>query len=301
MAVGDIITATRYNNLQTRIAAIFGTGSGTNGYGQSVASSAVSAGTTVTAAQINNIVNDMIKARTHQTGSAPGTVTTVAVGDLIAENTSTDPNGTLKGIADFETLMTDIEADKFLIAGSQASAATGISNSSSSAWNGTRTHEVRMTFTSSNSIRHFFNSGGELRTSASLTGGSGAKDSDWATMLSNMGTIKMNYTQTVSTGTGSGSSIGFYDLTASYQTIFSKSGSGVYAENDYIVQARSASSTTIDFKILFQDDDAGDQTGLGPPVDENVTGTLTSTVSYLRASGSNVSVAAPAFSNTTTY
>lgn len=301
MAVGDLITATRYNNLQTRIATIFGNGSGTDGYGQSVASSQVSVGNTVTATQINNIINDMIKARTHQLGSAPATVTTVAIGDVIAENTSTNPNGTLKGYADFESLMSEIESDKFLIAGGQSSAATGISHASSSSWNTSRTHEVRMTFTSSDTIRHFFNSGGELRTSASLTGGSGAKSSDWATMLSNMGTIKMNYTQTTSTGTGSGSSIGFYDLTASYQTIFTKSGSGVYAENDYLVQARSASSTTIDFKILFRDNDTGDQTGLGPPVDEVVTGTLTSTVSYLRASGSNVSVAAPAFSNTTTY
>jgi hypothetical protein len=301
MAVGDPITATRYNNLQTRIATIFGNGSGTDGYGQSVASGQVSVGDTVTAVHINDIVNDMVKARTHQLGSSPTTVSTVAVGDLIAENTSTNPNGTLKGLADFESLMSEIESGKFLIAGSQSTAATGISNSSSSSWNGTRTHEVRMSFSNSNTIRHFFNSGGELRTSASLTGGSGAKGSDWATMLSNMGTIKMNYTQTTSTGTGSGSSIGFYDLSASYQTIFTKSGSGVYAENDYIVQARSSSSTTVDFKILFQDDDAGDQTGLGPGVDENVTGTLASTVSYLRASGSNVSVAAPAFSNTTTY
>jgi len=296
MAVGDLITATRYNNLQTRIATIFGTGSGTDGYGQSVASSQVSIGTTISAAQVNNIVNDMVKARTHQIGSAPGTVTTVSTGDVVAENTSTDPNGALKGYADFESLMTDIEADKFLVAGGQSTAATGISHASSASWNATRTHEVRMTFTSANAARYFFNSGGELRTSASLTGGSGAKDSDWATMLSNMGTIKMNYTQTTSTGTGAGSSIGFYDLTASYQTIFTKSGSGVYSANDYVVQARSASSTTVDFKILFQDDAGGN-----PNFDENVTGTLTSTVSYLRASGSNVSVAAPAFSNTTTY
>lgn len=301
MAVGDIITATRYNNLQSRIAAIFGTGSGTDGYGQPVASSQVSVGNTVTATHINNIVNDMVKARIHQVGSAPTTVSVVSVGDLIAENTSTNPNGTLKGYADFESLMSTVENDKLLLAGSQSTAAAGVSHTSSAAWNGTRTHQVRMTFASSNARRHFFNSGGELRTSASLTGGSGSKDSDWATMLSNMGTIKMNYTQTTSTGTGSGSSIGFYDLTATFQTVFTKSGSGVYAENDYIVQARAETSTTVDFKILFRDDDAGDQTGIGPAVDENVTGTLTSTVSYLRASGSNVSVAAPAFVNTATY
>ena len=49
MAVGDIITAARYNNLQSRVATIMGTGSGDEGYGQSLNSSQVAAAEKVTA------------------------------------------------------------------------------------------------------------------------------------------------------------------------------------------------------------------------------------------------------------
>ena len=38
MAVGDIITAARYNNLQSRVATIMGVGSGDDGYGQIIRS-----------------------------------------------------------------------------------------------------------------------------------------------------------------------------------------------------------------------------------------------------------------------
>ena len=41
MAVGDIITAARYNNLQSRVATIMGVGSGDDGYGQNLSSSQV--------------------------------------------------------------------------------------------------------------------------------------------------------------------------------------------------------------------------------------------------------------------
>ena len=36
MAVGDTITAARYNNIRARVAAVLGLGAGDEGYGQSV-------------------------------------------------------------------------------------------------------------------------------------------------------------------------------------------------------------------------------------------------------------------------
>ena len=118
-----------------------------------------------------------------------------------------------------------------------------------------------------------------------------------------MGTIKFNYTQTSATGTGTGSNIGNYDLTGTYQTIFTKTGSGVYAENDYNIAARADSSSVLNFRIQFRDDDAGDQTTFGPgsgPVDEDVTGRITSSIQQLRATGSNVQVASPSYTNVST-
>ena len=41
MAVGDIVTAARFNNLQARIATVMGVGGGAEGYGQSLDSNSV--------------------------------------------------------------------------------------------------------------------------------------------------------------------------------------------------------------------------------------------------------------------
>lgn len=295
MAVGDTITAARYNNVQARIQTIMGTGSGTDGYGQTLASATVSTGGTITALHMQNLYDDMIAARIHQTGATPTSIADMATGDVVAEDVSTDPNGAAKGYADFESLMSDIEGDKFLIDSSQASVEAAISSVRATSWSGVLTHTFTVTFGSANLRRHFFNAGGEIRFSATLSGTSGSKGTDWQTMLSNMGTIKFDYTQTTTTGTGTGSSLGNYDLTSVFQTVFTKTGSGVYAENDYNIQAKELSSTEIQFQIEFRDDDVGD-----PAVDESVTGTLTSTIQQYRPTGLYVEVTTPSYANNIT-
>jgi hypothetical protein len=70
--------------------------------------------------------------------------------------------------------------------------------------------------------------------------------------------------------------------------------SGSYAENRYYIYARrDAGSTQLILTIEFQDNDLGDQVGLGPAVDENVDGTLNSVIGQFRPSGANVSVTGP--------
>ena len=124
-----------------------------------------------------------------------------------------------------------------------------------------------------------------------------------------MRSIKFGRTDTTCTGTGTTTSIGNADLTAIYQTIFTKVGSGNYAENEYEIQARysvvDGEPKVLQFSVRFEDNDAGDQqpvtSGIGPAgpaEDEDVTGTITSTIQQLRATGSNVEVTTPSYSNT---
>jgi len=299
---GNNINAADYNGLQSRIENILGNGSGTSGYGQSVSSAQVSVGDTVTAAQMDAARTDMDKAKAHQTGSNTS-LGNIAVGDIIgADASGADIDSlteTTKGFNDYLAEMTTIESDKLLIDATQASTEAATSSQRTSAWNGTITHSFTVTFNDADHRRHFFNSGGQIWFDATLTGGSGSKDTDWQTILSNMGTIKFDYTATTATGTGTGSAIGNYDLTSTYQTIFTKSGSAaVYAENEYEIRAKENSTTVIEFEVRFEDNDAGDQTGSGPAQDENVGGTLDSTIRQRRATGSNVSVASPSYSNT---
>ena len=59
MAVGDLITATRYNTLQTRVENILGNGSGSEGYGETTASNQVAVGNLVTASHVNQLRTDI--------------------------------------------------------------------------------------------------------------------------------------------------------------------------------------------------------------------------------------------------
>ena len=299
------ITAARINNLQSSIALILGSGSGQNGYGQAVTSQAVNnTGDIATAADMNAIYADILTARVHQVGAGDiGIAEVVQNLNVISEDTSfnvdefgvttADPTGFKKGIADFETLMTQVQTDKAVLHSSQAALEPAIASARSSTWNGLLYHEVTVTFSSVNARRFFFNTGSELRISANNTGASTPKGLDWNQLCTQAGTIKFSANTKTST-TGGGTAIGNYDLTPAYQNIYQKIGSGtysaVYAGNIYTVKAKSDLDTRITFRIEFND------VVFDNNVDNNVDGTLTSTLQHYRANG-DVTVPAPAYYN----
>ena len=307
MAVGDLITAARYNNAQARVSAIMGTGSGTEGYGQTLVSSQTALGQTVTTTQVNNLYTDITAGRIHQIGTLPTSILQVNVGDIIGDETSTDNatvvagvpaagSGEFKGFSDYEALIGVFEStsERFKLHPDYSTTVISLTGSITANWNSLRTHIVRATFTDANARRHFFNSGGTINFSAELTGYSGAKSIDWANMLTNIGTIKFAHGSTYSDGSGTGSAIGNFDLTSNYQQVFIKTGSGIYVENDYNIQAKEITTNVIEFLIEFRDDNAPGGYG----IDENVNGTLTSRLSTTRASGLYVNVAAPTLTTT---
>ena len=178
MAVGDLITAARYNNAQARVAAIMGTGSTTEGYGQTLNSSQVSTSLTVTATHINNLYTDLVAGRIHQTGGTPNSIAQIVIGDTIGDAAS-DGN-VAKGFADFEALITTFEADpaRFSLSAGQSTSGTGITSTRTAQWNTDISHIVRVNFATADARRHFFNAGGSIKFEAGLTGQSGAKSND---------------------------------------------------------------------------------------------------------------------------
>ena len=321
VSVGDEITAAQYNGLQSRIATVLGTGSGQDGYGQALASSQVTADVDIIqASDFDNLRTDINKANNHQSGTNAD-IGNIQPLQIIGADQSETTRGSgvfqaTEGFNDYEDAVALLETNKFLIDVDESSVEPKLTSTRTTNWNGTVTHVFTVTFSNSNERRYFFNSGGEIRFSASQSGGSGAKSLDWRALLSAMGTIKFGYTATTATGTGTTTNIGNYDLDGTYQTIFTKNGSGNYAENDYNIQARvdaagnASTPAVLRFRIEFRDDDTGDQVlpgsnpgidGIivpGPAVDEDVNGTLTSTIQQLRATGSNVSVTSPSYSTT---
>lgn len=288
MAVGEIISAARFNALQAKIANVVGNGSNQYGYGQTLASSLVSPGNTVSAQHMTDLKTDIVKARVHQTGSNSPALTTILTSDDITDAV----------YVEYESLVNQLFNNKNdIYESTQADVEVKLNSTRSATWGGASQpqrvyHEFRITFSSADHRRHFFNAGGEIRLAATLTGASGAKSVGWAGMLSSMSTISFDYTG-VSAGSGSPSAIGNFDLTSSYQTIYTKNGSGIYSQSSYTVEAKAPANNQIQFRIEFYD-------GENNFVDEVVNGTLTSTISQLRPTGLYVEVPTPSYQNTTT-
>ena len=283
----SVVTATRYNAIQSKVAAVLGTGSGDKGYGMSLASAQVGAGDTVTATHIANLHTDINKCILHQTASATSAIVAPIATDVIEESNSTNK----KGWAQYEAESTVAETNRLTAAGGNMTTTSELTESRTNAW-GSSTDTVNTTFTvtfsSADIKRNFFNAGGEIRMALALSSGSGSKGTSWTNLFSGAGTIKFGRTATTCTGSGTTTSIGNVDMTGSHQTIFSKDvGSGVYGENDFTITAKDNSSTVLEFIVTLNDDDAGDQTGTGGPVDEDVGGTTTLTVSSFYANNAS--------------
>ena len=118
MAIGDIITAARYNNLQSRVATILGTGSGDDGYGQTLNSNQVASTATINATDMSTLYTDIANGRVHQTGTAPSEIAIITQGSTILDSDTVNK----KGVAQFENLTTTLENEKFQIHSSQATA-----------------------------------------------------------------------------------------------------------------------------------------------------------------------------------
>ena len=287
--LGTKITATDYNAIQAKIALVLGSGSGDYGYGQAISSSSVSANAKISVAQWNNLQSDILRARQHQTGNAES-LTTAATSVKITEADR----------AAYNAMADDTQTYRLTVPpSSQATRENLVATQTRTAnWNGVLSQYVTIDFGSADTARYYFNSGSRFEFSASRSGGSNtAKDISWTTILTNMGTIYFDRENTTPTGTGTGSTIGWADLTGSDQQIFEKTLAGTtYYPNVYRIYARAPVANQIVFTIRF--DDASGQPNPPWGTDEDVTGTLTSTVQVYRASGSNVSVPTPAASTT---
>jgi len=295
--VGQRVRAADYNSIQGKVSLVMGTGSGSYGYGQSLASSQVNVGDSILVSQWSNLRTDLLKARQHQLGTDQSSNLTITSTSLVVSEAIR---------AQYDSMADTITADRLTVASNQGSLENVISPyQRTSAWNGTLTHVCTITFSGVDQARYFFNAGGNFQISADRTGGnSGYKNQTWSLMFSQMGIISIGANTATVSGSGDVTSIGYYGLTGSNQLLFRKQApSGVYAENDYFIYARTAAGgAQVILEMVFEDEDAGDLDNPspgyppGPVQDENVDGTLTSTVQMFRPSGSNVSISAPSAS-----
>ena len=168
------------------------------------------------------VYTDLTRISTHQGTILSPSIAAPTVGGKI----------TTTAITNFQTAATTVSspANLYNLASGQYSDTTIQTSTRTTQWNQEVDHYLTVDFGSAANARYFFNSGGSIRISGAKTGSdANSDDTDWKTnILGAMGTITFNYTGAAGT-TGTGSSIGWYDLTNSAQQIFLKSGSSYTA------------------------------------------------------------------------
>ena len=301
VSVGGPIDAYNYNLLQTEVAQILGTGSGDKGYGQSLSSSQVTAndiaqgidGDLVTATQMDYLRSDIEKCWKHQVTTA-FSLGDVSVGDWITAG-SASTAGTYN---QYFSYVTSISNNRFLLASGQYTDTLQQNNSVPTGWTSSRSAEYTVSFGTTEAMRLFFNSGGQIQftwsTGSSGTGPSTSKNISWDNFLRTV-----PYTSTYQTYTSYTSS-----WVAKINTAVG--GSGVYQENKAVLNVRLIDSgATINYQWSLQDLDSGDDTtpndGWNYKTDEPVTLPINCRLTTRTATGSYVSRTAPTAANTTPW
>lgn len=141
------------------------------------------------------------------------------------------------------------EANELLVAGSknnilpgELSLINGTQSQRTASYTSAVNTTFRYTFSNFNEARYFFNSGGSLDFNGTISGyttGWGYDGQGVNAILTTMGTISMNYTLTTQSGSGgTTTTLGYYDLTTSYQLIFQQAGTGAYSDAYVRLEAR---------------------------------------------------------------
>ena len=292
MAVGDPITAARYNIIQSTVSNVLSTGSGDSGYGQALQSSQVAPNQLIEDDHMNTLRLDIRKAYLHQNNSYP-TLAVVSTANTVDESNALNNSYTL-----FESLATNINTNRNTISASRlTTGSTASSYVRTSTWNATRVGNFTVTFASTNAARHFFNTGGAVQIDMNISGSTTAKVNDWNSLFgTNMGTL--TFANLASSRSGSGgtlsSSVAYTTLTTSFQTVYTTSAAGTYSSNNFNIQVRftDVSNLVIEFQITLNDAAAGN-------IDEDVNGNLNINVNRRIANGAltdPITITEPAFS-----
>jgi len=286
---GDTILDDHYNgfandNSPNNINKIWGTGNADYGYGQSNTISTVSAGSTVTAAQWNTVLDRMQSIKNHQGSSISTGAGTLSGGDPI------------QAILTISTDITTLGTNRINCAAANRTLSTGVTGTRTftGTWTTSTIHEVSYTFASVDAARYFFNAGGQIKWDGSLNGfTSRFKTLDWENLLeTRFGTFNFGATGSNITGNGTlstnNNTTGYYDLIGTgYQTIFKMFGGQLtysyYNTNFVQVEVKTngtagsnaANGNVITVKVTMSDassDDGG--------ADDQINGNLVSNWGY---------------------
>jgi hypothetical protein len=225
---GGVIAATDYNGFvgtnpsttSGQLNAVWATGNGQYGYGQTAVSQSAATSGTVTATQWSTLVNALNNIECHQTGATTSNVALMTAGSTITY------------LSAISTNLSTVYTNK-LNAGSQGTTTTGtVFTAGITATNNTTygdsTYATRtVTFASADQARYFFNAGGQIN--LVITGVTNndatARSADAVTVIgTNLAGVSAFKAITLGGRTGTGGTVntnttafGYYNLTTAYQ------------------------------------------------------------------------------------
>lgn len=249
---GSSITAAFYNAVQSTVAAVLGTVASGTGYGQTLASSQVAVGATITAGQWAALQADINKCRQHQSGSVFSTT------DL--PNITAGMTITAAMVNYYETQAGVIQTNRALASAANMSlTSSALTITRASTWGsaaGAITCEAKADFGSQAAARQFFNTGGELRFALAHPSTTASQDTAWGTLLSGIGTVTLKGDSLTRSGAlGTVTNTGFNSMATSYGTIVNAtSATANYTTNTAVISAMQlAGGTGVQFRIQLTD------------------------------------------------
>ena len=238
---GDTIYYQDYNAIKSVIDGVVSTY-----YGNAITSSAVTTGQSISAAQMDLLRADINKAYTHITGSNSA-INDLATGGIIYK----DDWNAYKTAADY------CETNKDTVYAATQLGSAALSTSLTAAWNGSHTWTYTFTWGTAADANYYFNSGGYFVVDVSGANSTGSsKDNDWQNNI-----LNAIATQTYgNTQWDAGTNISVTEYGNVTQ----------YLENYCQINITKTSTTVLTISVILNDADAGDQTGIGAAVDEDV-------------------------------
>ncbi len=238
---GDTIFFQDYNAIKSVIDGVVSTY-----YGNAITSSAVSQGTTISAAQMDLLRADINKAYKHITGSNSA-INDLATGGVIFK----DDWNAYKTTADF------CETNKDTVFAATQLGNAVFSTSLTATWNGLHTWTYTFTWGSAADANYYFNSGGYFVVDVSGSNSTGSsKDNDWQNNILNA--IATQTYANAQWDAGTNISVTEYGNVTQY------------LENYCQINITKTSTTVLTISVILNDADVGDQTGIGAAVDEDV-------------------------------
>ena len=254
------ITPTVYNDARTQVAGVLGvttTGQvgATQGYGQVLASSAVSQHEQITEAHLDNLKLDIVKTRKHQSDTDPNLVN-VALGNIALADVfdSYSSFASICNILKNQIGPNQLATESYTQTATY-SAYTGTPNTGGG-WKDSASYETTITFATADAARYFFNAGSSFKFSASRSGGTIAptvglnQNTSWTNLLSEVSNdVNTTFVKN-----------NFYALSTAYSTFYNKNSTGIYSANYYRISAKCnvadnsyGGATVITFKVEFVD------------------------------------------------